>query len=45
MTKRIWAGPTFTTTTTTATTTVTAGGTAAVSGSHLDHGKSAAGAP
>ena len=44
MTKRIWAGPTFTTTTTAATTTVTAGGTAA-SGSHLDHGKSAAGAP
>lgn len=45
MTKRIWAGPTFTTTTTAATTTVTAGGTAAASGSHLDHGKSAAGAP
>ncbi|GAA3242905.1 hypothetical protein GCM10010532_084840 [Dactylosporangium siamense] len=32
-TKRIWAGPTFTT------------DTAAVSTPHLDHGKSAAGAP
>ncbi len=46
-TKRIWAGPTFTSTTTagmTAAAALTAGA-AGVSAAHLDHGKSAAGAP
>jgi hypothetical protein len=38
-TKRIWAGPTYTANTTAASIT------AAVSTPHLDHGKSAAGAP